>query len=340
MQSYAASSANRTWVLSGAGLLLLASLVTWPVVTAARQQSGQQPQNSNQPPIVSQDRVPQSSPDASQNGAPPYGPPPASQYGRSYGQQQFAPPPALLTIPAGTVVVIRTNQFLSSDRDQVGDQFTGTLDQPIIVDGYVVAHRGQTVVGNVKSVQKAGRVKGTSQLGVELTELTLADGQQTPVLTELWRASGGTSHGADAATIGGSTALGAIIGSAADWGRGAAIGAGVGAAAGIGAVLLTRGRPTVVPPESELSFKLVDAVKVDTSKSQAAFVPPTPGDFGRGRPYLRGPYDRGPYAYPYAYGPAPAPCGYSYPCYGGYYGPYVGVYPSSGWWGFYGRRFR
>lgn len=234
--------------------------------------------------------------------------------------------------------MIRTNEPLSTNTNQVGDQFTGTLEQPLVVNGWVVARRGQTVVGKVKSVQKAGRVKGVSQLGVELTDVTLVDGSQAPILTELWRGSGGTSHGADAATIGGTTALGAIIGSAADWGRGAAIGAGAGAVAGIGAVLLTRGRPTVIPPESQLTFRLLDPVKVDTTRSRQAFLPATQEDFGRNqRPSLRaryGPY--GPYgAYP------PAPCGYYYPCYYGpaYYGPgYFGVYPSFGWWGYYGRR--
>jgi len=263
------------------------------------------------------------------------------QYDAENGQpQHYAPPPSLLTIPAGTVVVIRTNEPLSSDHNQVGDQFTGTLAQPIVVGGYVVARRGQTIVGQVKAAKKAGRVSGTSQLGVELTDITLVDGTQAPILTELWKASGGTTHGADAATIAGGTVLGSAIGAAADWGRGAAIGAGAGAVAGIGAVLLTRGRPTILPAEAQLSFKLVDPVKVDTTKSASAFLPPTQQDFGSGRPNLRGPYGRygpGPYGpgpYPYAY----APCGYNYPCYG-YYGPYVGVYPWVGW-GWYGPRYR
>ena len=38
------------------------------------------------------------------------------------------------------------------------------------------------------------------------------------------------------------TAMGAAIGAAAEWGRGAAIGAGAGAAAGVVGVLLTRGQ--------------------------------------------------------------------------------------------------
>jgi hypothetical protein len=340
--------------------------------------------NPNRPPVTSRDTIPNSPSNApygeppyggqygqpygdqnDPNGQPPYGAQPNDQYGwppynRQYGYgrpdqygaqngqepQHFAPAPSLLTIPAGTVVVIRTNDPLSSDKNQIGDRFTATLQQPIVVDGYVVARRGQTIVGQVKSAKKAGRVTGTSELGLELTDVTLVDGTQAPVLTELWKASGGTSHGQDAATIVGGTGLGAAIGAAADWGRGAAIGAGAGAVAGIGAVLLTRGRPTILLPESELSFKLVDPVKVDTTHSSSAFVPPTQQDFGNGRPTLNGPggygygpgygpYAGGPYAYPSPY--AAAPCGYYYPCYG-YYGPYVGVYPGFGWgWGVYGR---
>jgi len=230
---------------------------------------------------------------------------------------------------------MRINEPLSSDQNQIGDRFTGVLEQPIVVNGWVVARQGQTVIGQVKSVKKAGRVKGVSQLGVELTDLTLVDGQQAPILTELWQGSGGTSHGADAATIAGGTALGAAIGAAADWGRGAAIGAGAGAVAGIGTVLLTRGRPTILEPESQLTFRLVDPVKVDTTHSQQAFLPVSQEDFegGRGdRP--RRVARNGYYGYP---GYGSSPCGYYYPC---YYAPgYVGFYPSFGWWGggYYGR---
>jgi hypothetical protein len=315
------------------------------------QQPGQQadrpPQTSQQPPA--QDRQAPPAPAPQDNNRPPMSRDRVPQNARQYGQQNppspngapspngpnddYAPPPVLLTIPAGTVVIVRINEPLSSERNQIGDQFTGTLQQPIVVNGWIVARRGQVVMGQVKSVKKAGRVKGVSQLGVELTDMTLVDGEQAPVLTELWKGSGGTSHGADAASIAGGSALGAIIGSAADWGRGAAIGAGAGAAAGIGAVLLTRGRPTILEPESQLTFRLVDPVKVDTTHSQQAFLPVSQEDFegGRGeRPRLRA----GGYG---AYGAGP--CGYYYPC---YFAPgYVGIYSGYGWWGpgYYGRGF-
>lgn len=338
---------SRKFLSLGACLSALA-LALCGAASAQQEQPSQQQapqtmppqQNPNRPPL-SVDRVPQNTPKSAQENRPPYSQqnPPSS----NASNDEYAPPPAQLTIPKGTVLIIRLNEPLSSDRNQVGDQFSGVLDQPIVVDGWVVARRGQTVMGQVKSVKKAGRVKGMSQMGVELTDMTLVSGEQAPILSELWKTSGGTSHGADAATIGGTTALGAIIGSAADWGTGAAIGAGAGAAVGIGAVLLTRGRPTILEPESQLTFRLVDPVKVNTTHSQQAFLPVSQEDFGNGRgarPGLRA--GNGYYGYP---GYAPVPCGYGYPypCY--YPGYSFGLYSGFGWWGpryyghgFYGRR--
>jgi hypothetical protein len=264
------------------------------------------------------------------------------------------PPPATLTIPAGTVLRVRVNESLSSDHSQIGDRVTATLQQPVIVNGYVVARRGQTVTGQVDVAQKAGRVTGSSQLGVELTDLTLVDGQQRPILTEMWKGSGGTTHGADAATIGSTTVLGAAIGAAADWGRGAAIGAGAGASAGIGAVLLTRGRPTVIPPETSLSFRIVDPITVDTTQSQQAFLPVSQQDYdGGGRGYRHsGQYAAGYPQQDQSYnndcandGPD-GPCyvapgaypAYAYPAYGYYPGYWYPGYVGFGWGpGYYGR---
>jgi hypothetical protein len=284
------------------------------------------PQDADRPPY-SRDRSPQNAPAGPRQNAEPQKAPAPAQ-----------PPPNTLTIPAGTVLVIRTNDYLSTDKNQVGDQFTAVLDQPLVVNGWVVARRGQVLIGKVKDVRKAGRVKGTSELGVELTDITIVDGRQLPILTELWKGSGGTSHGQDATTIATTTGVGALIGAAADWGRGAAIGAGAGAAAGIGAVLLTRGRPTVLYPEEQLSFRLVDPVKIDTTQSQQAFLPVTQEDIDG-----RGTHHRGPRPVAAAYpGPYAYPCGYYGPCYGypAYaYPGYVGFGFYDGWGrGYYGHR--
>ena len=263
---------------------------------------------------------------------------------RRYNRQQpAADAPGNITIPAGKVIFIRLNQPLSSDHSHPGEGFTATLDQPIVVNGWVVARRGETVVGTVTSAKKAGRVKGVSQLGLELTELTVVDGQQLPLSTELWNGSAGTSHGADAATIAGTTGVGTIIGAVANGGEGAGIGAGAGAAAGIAAVLLTRGKPTVLGAEARLSFRIKEPVTISTENSRQAFQPVNSEDYNarrspRQRPngYVAGGY---PVAYPpYYAGCSPYwGCGPYYPYYG-FYGPSIGFYYGGYWGGGFGHR--
>src|SRR4051794_6781099 len=47
--------------------------------------------------------------------------------------------PDRLTVPAGTTIVGQLSQYLSSHQNRPGDGFSMTLDQPIIVNGWVVA---------------------------------------------------------------------------------------------------------------------------------------------------------------------------------------------------------
>jgi len=246
--------------------------------------------------------------------------------------QGFYPPlassvPAHLTIKPGTYVTVRINQFLSSDRNQTGDAFAATLAQPLVVDGVVVAQRGQTIGGRVSEAQKAGRVEGTSRLGLQLTDLTLADGANVPIQSQMINRNGPTSVGRDAAAIGGTTALGAAIGAGVGWGTGAAIGAGAGAAAGILGVLLTRGRPTVVYPETVMTFRIDSPIDVATDRAPQAFRYASQQDYGTG--YGPAPGPRPTYGYgpaPYAYGPTPAPVA-PYPYYGYAPYPYPYYYP-------------
>ena len=114
-----------------------------------------------------------------------------------------------------------------------------------------------------------------------MTDLTLVDGQQVPLQTQLINRSGRTSEGQDAGTIVGTTALGAAIGAVAGRGEGAAIGAGAGAAAGIIGVLLTRGHPTVIYPESVLTFRIDAPITIATDRSPQAFRYMDPRDYDR-----------------------------------------------------------
>jgi hypothetical protein len=241
--------------------------------------------------------------------------------------------PAALTIKPGTFVTVRVNQELSSDRSQQGDVFSASLAQPIVVDGVVVAQRGQSVMGRVAEAVKAGRASGTSRLALQLTGLTLADGTQVNVQTQLVNRNGQTSVGRDVGAVATTTALGAGIGAAADWGRGAAIGAGAGATAGIIGVLLTRGHPTVVYPETVLTFRIDTPVNIDLTRAPQAFryVGPDEYDHPVQTTVTRRPSTRPYYTpYPYYYGGYPGYYGYGYPY---AYGPSFGIGIGMRGWG-------
>ena len=242
--------------------------------------------------------------------------------------------PAALTIRPGTYVTVRVNQPISSDRNQQGDIFQASLAQPIVVDGVVVAQRGQTVLGRVAEAVKAGRVSGTSRLGLQLTGLTLADGTQANAQSQMVTRAGRTSVGSDVGVVGTTTALGAGVGAMADWGRGAAIGAGAGAVVGIAGVLLTRGRATVVYPETLLTFRIDAPVNVDLTRAPQAFRYVGPDEYDQP---LRTTVVRraapAPYYTPYPYYSP----GWGYPGYYGYnpygWGPTFGIGIGMRGWG-------
>jgi hypothetical protein len=226
------------------------------------------------------------------------------KFGETRTQEAPPPMPANLTLAAGTWITIRVDEPLSSDHNQPGEAFTATLVQPLVANGFVVARRGQTVGGQVAEAVKAGRAKGTSRLGLQITEISLVDGQQPPVKTQLISRRGDTSVGRDVAVVGTTTGVGAAVGAAAAGGTGAGIGAAAGAAASTIGVLMTRGKPTVVYPEMVLTFRLEAPLTISTERSAGAFQPVMPEDYEQ-QPTL---YRRGP--------PAPPPPTYFI---GGYY---------------------
>jgi len=222
-------------------------------------------------------------------------------------------PPASMSLPPGTWIKVHIDRVLSSDHNHQGDAFTGTLAQPLIVHGFVVAHRGQNITGRVTSATKAGRVKGTSELALEINEIAVADGQQLPLKTQLVEYHGPTSNGRDAGAIAGTTLLGAAIGGAVNGGVGAGVGAAAGLLTSAIGVLVTRGHPTYIFPETLLTFKTTEAVAFSTERSAYAFQPASPQDYAPAmqtrtaygpRPLYR-PY--GPYGYPYPYYYSPYP---------------------------------
>ena len=218
------------------GVFLLAFCTAVLSVCAAQNQTSP-PAQPDQPAASSQSPSQPDQQDADQQNGDAAPLPTAQQEPQPAPAPSTSALPPMLTVPAGTIIAVRVSQWLSSDRNHAGDTFSAVLDQPVVVQGWVAARRGQSVIGRVDVAQKASDGNGVSKLGLEITELSLVDGEQIPVSTEMQQAppspAAQTSPGHNAATVTTTTVLGTIVGAAIGRGQGAAIGAGLGATAGL-----------------------------------------------------------------------------------------------------------
>ncbi len=199
------------------------------------------------------------------NGEPGAPPPPAPAAAQTQTPSRPAArvqEPMKVTLAAGTILPVRVGESLSSERNGVGDSWSGVLSEPVVVNGLVIADRGSRVEGRVTNVKRAGRVKGVANLTVALTRFTTADGQSVEVNTSSFSRAGADETKKDVGKVAIASGIGAAIGAIAGRGKGAAIGAGAGAGAGTGVVLATRGGPAVIATETLIRFRVADPVTI------------------------------------------------------------------------------
>ena len=247
-------------------------------------------------------------------------------------QPQYEPARGPVTIPAGTLIQLRTAEPVSSKNAKQGTPVQFTVIRDVTYGGVLAIPRGATVHGVVTETHAAasGQLAGSSGFALALTSIDLG-GKTYPVESDLFKVKGPNKAGYTAGNVVGGAVLGAIIGGMAGGGDGAAIGAGVGAGAGTAASAATRGPNAWIPPEAMVSFHLSAPLTVDPVSAQEAarlaqgLYPGGPTLNRRRGPY--GPYGPGPYGpYPY-YGRPYRMYPYGYPPV--YYRPYYmmgGVY--------------
>jgi hypothetical protein len=153
------------------------------------------------------------------------------------------------TIPAGTVIPVVMIDSISSDYNQPGQTFRGTVSAPIRVGNRTVVPQGAPAHIKLVSVESAGKIKGHSELELQLYRVGNYNVHSGIVLVR--GPSQGKKTGKDAA-IGG--AVGGGLGLLFGGGKGAAIGAGLGAGAGVGHRALKGSKPAVVGSESVVNF--------------------------------------------------------------------------------------
>lgn len=159
------------------------------------------------------------------------------------------------TIPSGSTLTIRMIDSIDSEENQVGETFTASLARPLTVEGIQVAPEGADVRGRIARVAEAGRVRGSAELRLELTQIVI-NGVPYALTTAEYAEVAEGRGGETARRVGTAAGIGAIIGAIAGGGQGAAIGAGLGAGAAGTVQVLTRGEQLYIPAETLLGFTL------------------------------------------------------------------------------------
>ncbi len=159
------------------------------------------------------------------------------------------------TVPTGSKIVIRMIDSVNSEKSKVGETFVAVLDEPISQGGVELIPRGADVRGRIANVNEAGRVAGSAQLGLELTQI-IVNGIPYSVTTSEYEqvGEGRGKETAKRAALG--AGLGAAIGAIAGGGKGAAIGAGVGGGGATAVQVMTKGEKLNIPSETKLEFTL------------------------------------------------------------------------------------
>lgn len=167
--------------------------------------------------------------------------------------------PEVQTVPAGTALTVTLLDGISTETNKAGDTFTANLTEPIIVEGKILAEKGDKVTGRIKALEEPGRVKGRARLELVLSEITT--GNHTYRLsTEPFTVVAGDNKDRDAAIIAGGAGAGAIIGAVTGGKKGAALGAIIGGGTGTTAVLITKGQQLELRPETRVNFVLSNDV--------------------------------------------------------------------------------
>src|SRR5664279_5111564 len=118
-------------------------------------------------------------------------------------------PPPPLVVPAGTSIVVRMRNSITSKTANPGDTFTGSLAHAVVVGGVVAIPARAGVSGTVIDAKSPGRFKGEGVLSIALTAVNVGGASvaiQTSTYTKIVKGKGKRT----AVAVGGGTGAGLL----------------------------------------------------------------------------------------------------------------------------------
>ena len=175
-----------------------------------------------------------------------------------------------VSLPAGSVFDVSMTTPVNTGKSSVGDKIEATLLQPLnAADGTTIAQQGAVIRGEISELKPASHSKSEEDratVKLDFTSIETVDGEKTLNATVTNSEGGMTAGGTgkrDALVIGGSAALGAILGKVIGKDtKGAVIGAFGGAILGTGAMMAAKGHEVDVPAGSKVTLRAEEPVTV------------------------------------------------------------------------------
>ena len=167
------------------------------------------------------------------------------------------------TVPSGTPLHVELLDTVSSAQSSAGDAVAARVTQDVVVDQKVVIPAGSTVSGQVVEARGLKAIGGRALLRVVFESVDLPAGDAP--IHAAWGREGKSETKKDAATIGGATAGGALLGRLLSHDHkthGTVAGAVVGGAAGTAIAAGTKGEEVVLASGTHLELRLDGPVTV------------------------------------------------------------------------------
>jgi hypothetical protein len=180
------------------------------------------------------------------------------------------PPPSPvfedLIVPSAAVVGLQIESAVSTERASIEDRVEARVTRDLAVDGRTAIPAGTRVVGSVTLVEKGGKIRERSRLGVRFHTLVLADGTELPIRTDPILREGESPGGESTRKIGGAAAGGAILGAIIGGKKGAIVGGATGAAGGTAVVMAGDRNAAVLPVGAVVTVRLAAPLTVSVEK--------------------------------------------------------------------------
>jgi hypothetical protein len=171
-------------------------------------------------------------------------------------------------VPAGTALMVRLDTTLATFSNKAGDQFRGSITQPVVINGQTVIPVGSTIEGRVTKVSESRRISGRPAIGILPEAVILPTGERYYLDATLTDTSirgsdvnsegqfkGSTHDRKDTIEQGGGTAGGMLIGGLAGGPVGVLVGGAIGAGATTGH-WLSKHRSATLPSGTQLTLEL------------------------------------------------------------------------------------